>query len=126
MSRETTDTSNNFSAKEIPDGTHIFTVLKVTKRYGGPQKDKPFFVWELEYEDKQGEQVLLPNMMGDLLRVLGCKETGPNKFDWDTEDIVNSQFKATVSHSPDKKDPSKIRQEMRDFNKFEAESEIPF
>lgn len=126
MSRETTDTSNNFSNKDIADGTYTFNVLKVVKMFGGEKKDRPFYIWEVEYADHRGEQVLMPNMMGELFRILGCKETTPNKFDWDTDDVVNMKFTATVSHSPDKKDPSKIRQEMREFRKASEESEIPF
>lgn len=126
MSREITDTNSNFSAKEIPDGPHDFKVISVVKKFGGANKDKAFYVWALEYEGKSGEQALMPNMMGDLLRVLGCKEAEPNKFDWDTEDVVYSKFSAVVSHEPDKKDPSKIRQVMKEFKKVGAQEEIPF
>jgi hypothetical protein len=126
MSRELTDTNSKFSGKDIPDGSHQFKVVSVSKKYGGANKDRAFFVWVLGYEGQTGEQVLMPNMMGDLLRILGCKETEPNKFDWDTEDVIYSQFVAVVSHEPDKKDPTKMRQQMKDFKKIGEQEEIQF
>lgn len=121
--RETLDTSSNFPDKNIPDGTYEFRVMSVVKKYGGANKDKPFYVWLLTFGDNQAEQILMPNMMGDLLRVLGCKEVKQNHFDWDTDEVMGAKFTATVTHSPDKKDSSKIRQNMTEFKKTE---DIPF
>lgn len=122
MTREQTDTNDNYPDKDIPDGTYEFKVLSATKKYGGEKKDKPFYVWKLEYEGVKGEQVLMPNMMGELLRALGCEETKPGQFDWDTELVVNQVFSATVSHEADKKNPAKIRQQMKDFKKVKEEA----
>jgi|WetSurMetagenome_2_1015567.scaffolds.fasta_scaffold83267_2 hypothetical protein len=127
MSRESTDTSNNYPDKDIPDGEYLFTVQRVIKKYGGANKDKAFYIWTVGYNDSaQGEQILMPNLMGDLLRALGCKESTPNKFDWDTDDVVYSKFTATVSHEPDRKDPNKIRQTMKGFKAVGKEEDIQF
>lgn len=128
MSRETTDTSANYGNKDIEDGNWDFTIVSCTKKYGGTNKDTPFYVWKLKYEKGDGEQILLPSMMGGLLRALGAKEELPNVFTWDTEDYNGKRFNATVSHEPDKKDPSKMRQKMGHFQlpMSKAESEIPF
>jgi hypothetical protein len=120
MSREITDTNDNYPDRDIPDGTYIFKVASVAKRYGGSNKDRPFYSWKLEYEGVKGDQVLMPNKMGDLLRVLKCTETKPGSFDWDTDLVVNQEFEATVFHQTDKK--GVLRQEMSDFKAVKEEA----
>ena len=115
--REMTDTAN---LGDLPDGPGLFKVVSVEKFYGKSE----FFVWQLAYEKGQGKQVLLPNMMGPLLRILGCDEVEPNKFDWETELQANKMFKATVSHAPDKN--GVMRQRMGDFEKYDEKDERPF
>lgn len=119
--RETTDTNNNFPDKNIPDGTYTFKVLSATKKFS--KKDNPFYVWKLERDGIACEQVLMPNMMGGLLRAIGCTETAPGKFDWDNEAVDGKTFVATVSHEPDKKDLNIMRQKMGDFK---ADESVPF
>jgi hypothetical protein len=116
MSVEVTDTTNKYANQEIPDGTRTFRVISVEKRYG--KKGGEFFIWKLAYEGGEGEQVLLPNMMGELLRVLKCTETEKNKFQWDTNEQGDKSFTATVSHKVDQQDATKIRQHMGDFAPF--------
>jgi hypothetical protein len=116
MSVEITDTVNKYANQELPDGTRTYKVVEVTKKYG--KNGGEFFIWKLAYEGGVGEQVLLPNMMGELLRVLKCEETEPNKFRWDTNEQSDKTFTATVSHKPDAKDASKIRQHMGEFAPF--------
>lgn len=123
MSREITDTSNKFADESLPDGRNCFKVISITKKYGN--KGGEFFIWALQFAGGEGEQILLPNMMGGLLRVLKCTETEPNKFDWDTFEQSGKLFMATVSHKPDAKDPSIIRQHMSDFHEYE-DAQIPF
>ena len=118
--REMADCNDSYPDQDIPDGTYEFKVISVAKRYGGANKDKPFYSWKLEYEGVKGEQVTMPNKMGDLLRALGCEETSPGKFSWDTDLVVNQVFSATVSHKPDK--AGKIRQEMSDFKKIKEDA----
>jgi hypothetical protein len=120
--RETTDTNDSYPDRDIPDGTYTFKVESVVKRYGGANKDKPFYSWKLEYEGVKGEQVLMPNKMGDLLRVLKCTETEKGKFDWDTDMVVGKEFDATVTHETDKK--GVLRQQMGDFKPSSAD--VPF
>lgn len=120
--RETTDTNDSYPDTDIPDGTYDFKVLGCEKKYGGKNKDKPFYVWKVEFEGVKGEQILLPNLMGDLLRVLNCTEVSKGKFDWDTDAVSGKEFTATVSHVQDKKDPAKIRQQMTDFKS----PDVPF
>jgi len=123
---ETIDTRGQFDTA-LPDGEREFRVEKIMRREKGPTI---MYIWQLSFEGEEeresGEQVLLLNMMGDLLRVLGCKETSPKKFDWDRDLLPGTFFIATVSHEPDKKDPTKIRQQMTGFKKSEKESETPF
>jgi len=127
MSRETTDTSN--FGNQLPTGRRSFMVEKVERKTG--KSNSPFYVWSLSYqredgERDHGEQILLPNMMGPLLRVLNCKEVSPNKFDWDTEVVLGETFMATVDFVADKKDASKMRQQMTDFAVSKEESATPF
>lgn len=124
MSHEITNTLNKFANQELPEGRHKFIVAgPVVKKYGG--KGGEFFIWKLQYDGGIGEQVLLPNMMGELLRVLECQETEPNIFDWDTADQEGKVFMATIKLAPDKKDPKVIRQHMSEYAKVET-SDIPF
>lgn len=125
MSREITDTTNKYANQELPDGKQMFKVLGVDKKYG-KKNGAEFFIWKLAYESGTGEQVLLPNMMAGLLRALGCTETESNKFDWDTNEQTDKLFTATVSHKPDDKDATKIRQHMGEFEEVKATEEIPF
>jgi hypothetical protein len=122
MSREQTDTNDNYPDRDIPDGTYTFKINSVTKRYGGANKDKPFYSWKLEYAGVKGEQVLMPNMMGGLLKALKCTETKPGHYEWDTDLVVNQEFEATVTHETDKK--GVLRQQMGDFKA--AKEDIPF
>ena len=126
MIRETTDTNDSYPDKDIPDGTYTFKILDISKKFGGVNKDKPFFVFKLEFEGVRGEQVLMPNMMGDLLRLLGATEIKPGVFEYDLVALAQSgkRFVATVIHVADKKDPSKMRQQMGDFKKAEEELEF--
>lgn len=119
--RETTDTNSNFDNKDLPDGTRTWEIVQVRKQKG-------FYVWllECEAEGLEGEQVLFPNNMGPLLRLLGCTETSKGVFDWDMDMVEGQKFIATVSHAPDKKDPTKIRQNMTDFKKAEEAADAPF
>lgn len=114
MSIEVTDTTNKYANQDLPDGARIFKVLGVEKKYG--KQGGEFFIWKLAYDGGTGEQVLLPNMMSGLLRAIGCDEIEPNKFQWDTNEQGGKLFSATVSHKPDAKDATKIRQHMSEFD----------
>lgn len=116
MSHEITDTSNKYPNQDIPDGSRTFTVVSVEKKYGG--KGGEYFVWKVSFDGGVGEQILMPNMMAELLRVLGCTETDKGKFDWDTNEQADKTFVASVSHKADPKDASKIRQHMGGFLPF--------
>jgi len=117
---ESTDTTNKF-AGDLPDGPGIFKITAIEKFYSPAQ----FWVFSLEHPGGGGKQTFFANMLGPLLRVLDCEEQSPNVFLWDSELQVNKLFKATVSHAPDKKDPSKIRQHMGNFAKYDNE-QTPF
>jgi len=122
--REEIDTNSNYSDSDIPDGTYGFEIVSCTRRYGGANKDKPFYSFKLTYEGLKGDQILMPFKMGDLLRVLKCTETSKGKFDWDPESVNGKKFTATVVHEADQKDPTKIRQNMVDFK--ETKEDLPF
>lgn len=122
--RQTTDTTQRYSNRDIEDGTYEFTIKSITPKTKG---ETLMYILKLEYNGTDGEQLLLPSNMGPLLKLLGAKETSPNVFDWDTEDYAGSKFSATVSHKPDRKDPTKVRQYMGHFDKpLAKEPEIPF
>lgn len=125
MSREITITKGKFG-EPLPEGRRRFVVAgPVEKKYG--KKGGEFFVWKLQYEGGIGEQVLLPNMMGGLLRVLGCEETEPDKYDWDTNEQEGKAFIATVKLVPDRDDPKIVRRHMGEYAKVEEdENSIPF
>lgn len=125
---EPIDTRGQFDTS-LPDGEREFRVEKITRREKG---ETVMYIWQVSFdgmegERETGEQVLLPSMMGDLLRVLGCKETSPKKFDWDRETIPGAYFIATVSREPNKKKPEVIRQQMTGFKKSNKNGDdVPF
>lgn len=124
MSREITNTTNKFANQELPEGRRRFIIAgPVEKKYG--KNGGEFFMWPLQFEGGLGQQILLPNMMGDLLRTLGCNEPEPNKFDWDTMEQEGKAFVATVKRVPDRKDPKIIRQHMSEFANDENNT-VPF
>src|SRR5947207_7069356 len=120
---ETIDTRGQYDTS-LPDGEREFRVEKIRRLEKGPTV---MYVWELSFdgdtENEFGEQVLLPSMMGDLLRVLGCTEVSSKKFEWDRDLLVGKYFIATVFHEPDKKKPEVIRQQMNGFKKSGKEDE---
>lgn len=125
MSHEVTDTSNKYANQALPEGRRKFIVAgPVEKKYG--KKGGEFFIWKLQFDGGIGEQVLLPNMMGPLLRVLGCSESEPNKFDWDTNEQEGKAFMATVKLVPDAKDPKVVRQHLAEIENVTEDSGIPF
>lgn len=119
--RKTTDTNPKYSERDIPDGEKEFEVISVMDGPKGSDK------WILRYDvDVEGEQLLWPNMEGELLRVLGFTEVTKGIFDWDTDMAQGKKFIATVSHDPDKKKPEVIRQNMKGFKKSETAADVPF
>lgn len=125
MSREITSTKGKYPNQNLPEGRHSFIVAKPVEKKFGKQGGE-YFIWTLQYEGGIGQQILLPNMMGQLLRVLECTETEPDTFDWDTADQEGKAFMATVKLAPDNKDPKTIRQHMGDYAKIGKVIEIPF
>lgn len=121
--REEIDTNDNYPDRDIPDGEYTFIIDKIVKRYGGKNKDVPFYSMKVKYEEIMGEQVLMPNKMRGLLKVLGCTETLPGKYDWDPDLMEGKMFNATIKHEVDKK--GTMRQQMVDF-KSAKEADVPF
>jgi len=112
MSHETTDTTSKYPNKNISDGKHTFTIDKVVgKTLGGAYG----YVWTLEENGHLFEQILFGNEMGGLLKILGCNEVSPGKYEWETDAVTGKSFGVTVSHVPDKKKPDVIRQKFTDF-----------
>lgn len=124
---ETIDTRGQFDTS-LPDGEREFRVEEIRRLEKGTTV---MYVWRVSFdvngEREEGEQVLLPSMMGDLLRVLGCKEVSPKKFDWDRDLLIGTCFIATISREPDRKKPEVIRQQMTGFKKSDKNSDdVPF
>lgn len=126
MSRETTDTNSKFN-DDIPEGVYDFEVVKVSRR---DIKGKVGYEWTLEYKKEgssyEGRQLLWPNQMGALLKILGCKEVSTGKYEWDTDLMQGKTFKAKVFRQPDKKDLSKVYQMMDSFEASKSEDSVPF
>lgn len=118
--RELIDTNSQFNS-DIPDGIYTFTIHSVTKKEG-----KGFYIWNLDFDESNGDQIMFANMMGPLLKMLGCEESSPGKYMVDTDLLVGKKFKAKVTHEPDKKDPAKIRQQMGGFEAVVDQDDIPF
>jgi hypothetical protein len=125
MTYEMTDTNSQFN-DNIPDGTYDFEVVSVVRK---EIKGKRAYEWSLNYDGGGGKVLTWPNQVGLLLALLGAKEDATKKghYLWETDMMVGKTFKATISHDPDKKDPTKFYQNMKDF-KASAKStdEVPF
>lgn len=114
---EEIDTTNKF--EPLPDGPGVFQIVKIEKFFSPAE----FWAFSLKHAKGEGSQTFFANMLGPLLRVLGCEELEPNRFRWDSDLQVNKFFKATVSHALDKKGIE--RQHMKAFEKVD-ENSIPF
>lgn len=112
--QEIIDTNGSFGDKDIPDGKNTFRIIKF-------RKNEKMYIFTLSYDgEKEGEQVFFSSSIGPLLKALGCKESAKGVYILDTDVVLGATFTATVSHEPNKKDPTKIYQNMKDI------SEIPF
>lgn len=124
MTQEATDTNSQFN-DDIKDGTYEFEVVQVVRK---EIKGKKAYEWTLEHEDGQGKVLTWPNQVGPLLAILGAKEDADKKghYLWETEMMAGKTFRATISHDPDKKNPAKVYQNMKDFQKSGKEEDVPF
>jgi len=126
MSTETIDTRGQYDTS-LPDGEREFRVEEIRRLEKG---QTVIYIWKVSFEGdgerESGEQVLLPSLMGDLLRVLGCKELSHGKYEWDRDILPGKYFIATISREPDKKKPDVIRQQMTGFKKSDKTDETPF
>lgn len=126
MTQESTDTNSQFN-DDIPDGTYDFQVEKV---YAKDIKGKKGYEWHLDYVnaegvDQSGKVLTWPNQIGPLLKVLGCKETDPGKYQWETELMEGKTFKATIVHEKAKKS-DKVYCNIKDFQPSKQTDETPF
>ena len=122
------DTASKFN-DAIPDGTFEFEIHKmITKTVSGKQAIE----MNLDYRnddglDLNGRQLLWPNQLEELFKVLDIKkDPASGKYVGDTDMQEGKKFIATVSRKADKKDPSKIYQTMSGFKKSEKEADVPF
>ena len=125
MTYEITDTNSQFN-DNIPDGTYDFEVVSVVRK---EIKGKKAYEWTLNYDGGQGKVLTWPNQVGPLLVLLGAKEDQVKKghYLWETDMMVGKPFKATISHDADKKDSTKVYQNMKDFKGVpEKKDDIPF
>lgn len=121
MSREDTDTNSQFG-DDIPDGTYDFEIEKVIAK---DIKGKKGYEWYLSYNGTSGKVLTWPNQIGGLLSVLGCKETEPGKFSWDTDLMEGKTFKATIVHETAKK-TGKVYCNIKDFQPSGKTEDVPF
>lgn len=117
---EIIDTTPKYAEKEIPDGTYTFEVGVVTKK---DISGKPAYEWNLEYDGKSVQVLFFPSQMGPLLRVLGCKESEPNKFVFDALLVDGKKFKATAFKTEKN---GKTYQNLKDFTSVETKEDLPF
>jgi hypothetical protein len=124
MSYETTDTNSQFH-DDIPDGKYDFTIVKVERK---EIKGNKAYEWVLQYSDGEGKVLTWPNQVGPLLVILGAKEDPAKKghYLWETETMVGKTFRATITHDVDKKNPSKVYQNMKDFKASDKAEVTPF
>jgi hypothetical protein len=115
--REELDTNDSFPDRDIPDGEYDFKIESIRRL---DKNGKRFYAFKVEAEGVHYEQVLFPNNMKGLLKVLGCTETLPGKYDWDPDLMEGKTFHATIKHETDKK--GNLRQQMVDFK----EADVPF
>jgi hypothetical protein len=121
MSLENTDTNSTYEKQMIPDGDYNFKVISAKR----VEKVNGLYEWELSCDDGSDYSVnLFKNEMGPLLRVLGCNETEKGKFTWDTVEVEGKWFGATAYQTPDKKDPTVIRQKLKDFKTTSQNADI--
>jgi hypothetical protein len=88
---EEVDTNSNFGDKVIPDGPHHFKVIAI-------RKVKNSYAFSLAYDDgASGEILLFANMIGPLLKALGCAEgSAPGKYVLNTDITTGGEFDATI------------------------------
>lgn len=129
MTYEITDTTSQFH-DDIPDGTYDFEIEKVLAK---DIKGKKGYEWHLDYKDadgndQSGKVLTWPNQIGPLLAILGAKADSEKKghYLWETELMTGKTFKATISHEPDKKNPSKVYQNLGNFLPSKAKEATPF
>lgn len=126
MTQEATDTNSQFG-DNIPDGTYDFEIIQVVRK---EIKGKKAYEWTLEDESNEitGKVLTWPSQIGPLLVILGAKEDPNNKghYLWETELMAGKTFKATISHDADKKNPSKVYQNMKDFQPSAQAEVTPF
>lgn len=86
---EEIDTNSNFEHQVIPDGPHHCKVVSTRKIKTGS------YAWSLSYEDGDGEILLFPNQMRDLLKALGCPEgSKPGSYVLNTDITTGGEFDA--------------------------------
>lgn len=124
MSYEITDTNSQFN-DDIPNGTYDFEVISVFRK---EINGKKAYEWTLKYDGGEGKVLTWPNQVGPLLALLGAKEDAEKKghYLWETEVMAGKTFKATIGHDADKKNPAKIYQNMKDFQKSEKTEDTPY
>ncbi len=124
MSYEITDTTSQFN-DHIEDGPHSFKVVKVVRK---EISGKKAYEWTLAHEDGEGKVLTWPSQVGPLLIILGAKEDPQKKghYLWETDLMAGKTFKATITHDADKKNPSKVYQNMKDYEKSNEAERTPF
>ncbi len=124
MTQEMTDTTSQYN-DNIPDGTYDFEIIQVVRK---EINGKKAYEWKLEYADGEGKVLTWPSQVGPLLAILGAKEDPAQKghYLWETELMAGKTFKATISHDADKKNPSKVYQNMKDFKPSVQAEATPF
>lgn len=101
-------------ADVLPEGTQQFMVCGEVKIK--PISNGDLYLVPLQFTGGMAEQAFFANNIGPLLRALGCTETSPDCFDWDTTELEGRTFTATITHKADKNDSTKIRSNMSDIN----------
>lgn len=124
MTQESTDTTSQYN-DNIPDGTYDFEVVQVVRK---EIKGKKAYEWTLDHDGEKGKVLTWPSQVGPLLVLLGAKEDPEKKGHllWETELMAGKTFQATITHDPDKKNPIKIYQNMKDFKKAGNDESVPF
>jgi len=101
---ETTDTTG---IELMPKGSYTLSIEKVFKTEIGKEKGPkyPGYKWffHVDNSDADPERTdfnlfMFKSQMGDLLKVLGCKEVKDGVFEWELTDVVGAVIDCHMAH----------------------------
>ena len=98
----------------VPENHYVAMINDVKEK---TVKQYVLYEWSFESDDN-GKPfyfglTMFSSQMAELLRALGCSETTPNKFEWDSDAVIGNTVEFNVCHVADKK--GVIREQISDI-----------